>query len=297
MALAPSSASAEAGRAELLGIARPCNLLSWAFQPPDSETAPLQQSEPVTEPSMQPASTSSLPAAAAASPVGEQAGEQLLSASFSPGAAWLLLVYPAAWHLLQRSTAWPAAFTPTAACSAPAADLSQSLSTGQLQWAGALLHTLGEPAAPGVIAWDSAACVHTGSQPGTAAVQLAPAGGSWHLEQLTPSLLAAVPCQVRLGGQQQQLGSAHSAVLLSVADGGSLQLTALQQPAEPPDAAQAEGTSAPDQGGTCTMALAAGNGAQASYVQVRSCLLASCLSCSPPDSPAAELHPRDHCSF
>ena len=280
LALAQSPGSLDSHSTQLLGIARPCNLVSWTFQAPDSQSAPLQEASPVTE---LPARPDRVHAAAAHPRVPAAGQQQLVSASFAAGAAWLLLVYPASWHLLQRSGESTAAFTPHAARTAPADALSLSR---PLQWQAGLLHQQPGSPAPQVVAWDTAAGVHAGTAPGTASVPLPSAAQPWRLLQLDQDVLAAVPGSTQLGPHTGDTSSALLLRLLPAQPDGSasvgLQLLEGQHQPEQIIQPGTEDLRPADASALCTAALVAGDEPQASLVRVR------------PDSPAQVSVPAWH---
>ena len=280
--------SATPERMTVLGIARPCNLVSWAFQPPGASTGPLEPAAP--RPGMQQIAHGSPGAvrmppdagAAAVAGTGEQQQQQLLSASFAPNAAWLLLAYPASWHLLRRSDAAAAAYVPVAACGAPTAQPVASPGRALL-WQGVLLLERAGAAPPRVAAWDAASCVHLSGPLEQASVQLPAAAQPWHLAQLAGDLLAAVPGTCQLGAQGPgPAGHPAGGLLISLAATGALlhgdhagSLRPLAR--QPQDTAEEQQLAPPNRARTA--ALAVGRGAPASFVQVRlSCPAPACCA-------------------
>ena len=228
--------ASQPGQAELVGVARPCNLLSWSFQIPQ----PASPQTPAAAPARAPTVDSANAQSAWPGPTSDHAGK-LLSASFSAGAQQLLLAFADSWHVLQRSAEGGLAYTASTrggACfSAPAGGLAEIPSSrgdsrqegyaaAGLAWQGGLLHPLPGSRQLLVVMWDTRGSLQVTqpqqgeSEPAAAHhIQIHPTWGSGpcQLTSLPDGGIAAIASQFLIGRQAQAVTgplSAPAAVLI-----------------------------------------------------------------------------------
>ena len=245
-------ASSQQGQVELLGIARPCNLLSWTISVPHATALPsADSSHTVAEHQIfQDCSQSEYDDETAQPvPVSCEQG-RLLTASFTAGAQQLLLCFPDSWHLLQRSkdgglayeaytAGGPCISVPQAPLSAQPADISSThqhhlaaavvavaaaaSAPVQPAWQGGLLHAPAHSQQPVVVLWDTAGSLSSfplDQPPARPCMRMSSAWESTacSLVSLSDGSLVAVARQLAVGQSQAAGGSqeAPAAVLIDM---------------------------------------------------------------------------------
>ena len=249
--------ASQPGQAELVGVARPCNLLSWSFQIPQPASPQTTAAAPARAPTADSANAQS----AWPGPTSDHAGK-LLSASFSAGAQQLLLAFADSWHVLQRSAEGGLAYTASTrggACfSAPAgglAELPSSRGDSRQEgyaaagpaWQGGLLHPLPGSGQLLVVMWDTRGSLRVTqpqqgeSEPAAAQhMQIHPAWGSisCQLTSLPDGGIAAVASQFLIGRQAQAVTGPLSAPAAVLVPASRISTAASGSPAALPPAPQ-----------------------------------------------------------
>ena len=307
-------ASGQTGQAVLLGVARPCNLLSWALAVPQDTALPAPVSAAAEELPLVPDSSyrayQDEPAPALSSSCKEG---RMLTASFSAEAQHLLLCFPDSWHLLQRTADGDLAFEAYAAggpcVPAPERPPSPSSSThlypaaaaaaaaGYPAWQGGLLHAVPHPEQLLVVMWDAGSSLHSfelqHGQPGAVAhIQICAA---WETDpcsiaSLSSGSIVAVAGQLAVGGQLRTVSGPHegpAAVHINLskphrAEESAGPLSSTRSQSEPQKggeslakaAAQPAASSTP---GQCSASLVGSTGACQLQAQVDRSLLAGIL--------------------
>ena len=225
-------ASGQTGQAALLGVARPCNLLSWTLAVPQDTPLPAPVSAAAEELPLVPDSSyrayQDEPAPALSSSCKEG---RMLTASFSAQAQHLLLCFPDTWHLLQRTADGDLAYEAHAAgglcVPAPEPPPAPSSSTHlpraaaaaaaeQPPWQGGLLHAVPHSEQLLVVMWDAGSSLHSfelqQAQPeAVAQVQICAAWESepCSIASLSNGSIVAVAGQLAVGGQSRTVSGPH----------------------------------------------------------------------------------------